>query len=259
MNDTLSAYPILTIYLLYTCIYNPKLINCTTPDSTQPQLVLCVYWTTTTTKSTNQPINQINQQQQRIQYDSSVFRVQKLKPNLPKLILPSNMEIERELAPYGHRSPSLSPSPSPSPSPQPPIEYDVEVDPDNMVIRGGGDAFDPEIDPDNMVVPGSRAVTPNYDDEGVYQAHTWVRRHATIHHTQQTPQATHSTHLKHPEAESAHDTHSQQKMYRQLSLSLSSLISPRSLSLFLSHLSRSNVVVVALTPPIFVFCPRCVK
>lgn len=80
------------------------------------------------------------------------------------------MEIERELAPFGHRSPSLSPSPSPSP--QPPIDYDVEVDPDNMVIRGGGDAFDPEIDPDNMVVPGSRAVTPNYDDEGVYQAHT---------------------------------------------------------------------------------------
>lgn len=98
---------------------------------------------------------------------SSVFRVQKLKPNLPKLILPSNMEIERDLAPFGH-----SPSPSPSPSPQPPIDYDVEVDPDNMVIRGGGDAYDTEIDPDNMVVPGSRAVTPNYDDEGVYQAHT---------------------------------------------------------------------------------------
>lgn len=98
---------------------------------------------------------------------SSVFRVQKLKPNLPKLILPSNMEIERDLAPFGH-----SPSPSPSPSPQPPIDYDVEVDPDNMVIRGGGDAYETEIDPDNMVVPGSRAVTPNYDDEGVYQAHT---------------------------------------------------------------------------------------
>lgn len=97
---------------------------------------------------------------------------------MPKLILPSNMEIERDLAPFGH-----SPSPSPSPSPQPPIDYDVEVDPDNMVIRGGGDAYDTEIDPDNMVVPGSRAVTPNYDDEGVYQAHTWVRSHApwTIH------------------------------------------------------------------------------
>nr|XP_032295362.1 tropomodulin isoform X9 [Drosophila virilis] len=99
-----------------------------------------------------------------------IFRVQKLKPNLPKLILPSNMEIERDLA----NSATPSPSPSPSPSPQPPADYDVEVDPDNMVIRGGGgDAFDPEIDPDNMVVPGSRAVTPNYDDEGVYQAHTW--------------------------------------------------------------------------------------
>ncbi|XP_032596663.1 tropomodulin isoform X2 [Drosophila grimshawi] len=99
-----------------------------------------------------------------------IFRVQKIKPNLPKLILPSNMEIERQLG----RSATPTPSPSPSPSPQPPADYDVEVDPDNMVIRGGsgGVAYDPEFDPDNMVVPGSRAVTPNYDDEGVYQAHT---------------------------------------------------------------------------------------
>ncbi|KAI8046614.1 hypothetical protein M5D96_002825 [Drosophila gunungcola] len=96
-----------------------------------------------------------------------LFRVQKLKPNLPKLILPGNTEIERDLVAYNR-----SATPSPSPSPQPPVDYDVEVDPDNMVIRGGGDAFDPEIDPDNMVVPGSRSVTPNYDDEGVYQAHT---------------------------------------------------------------------------------------
>ncbi|XP_044314654.1 tropomodulin isoform X1 [Drosophila rhopaloa] len=99
-----------------------------------------------------------------------IFRVQKLKPNLPKLILPGNMEIERDLVSYNR-----SATPSPSPSPQPPVDYDVEVDPDNMVIRGGGDAFDPEFDPDNMVVPGSRSVTPNYDDEGVYQAHTKKR------------------------------------------------------------------------------------
>ncbi|KAH8247290.1 hypothetical protein KR038_001637 [Drosophila bunnanda] len=97
-----------------------------------------------------------------------IFRVQKLKPNLPKLILPGNMEIERDLVSY-HRS--VTPSPSPSPSPQPRPDYEVEEDPDNMVIRGGGEAFDPEFDPDNMVVPGSRSVTPNYDDEGVYQAH----------------------------------------------------------------------------------------
>ncbi|KAH8384212.1 hypothetical protein KR200_002706 [Drosophila serrata] len=97
-----------------------------------------------------------------------IFRVQKLKPNLPKLILPGNMEIERDLVSY-HRS--ATPSPSPSPSPQPRADYEVEEDPDNMVIRGGGEAFDPEFDPDNMVVPGSRSVTPNYDDEGVYQAH----------------------------------------------------------------------------------------
>ncbi|XP_030371484.1 tropomodulin isoform X2 [Scaptodrosophila lebanonensis] len=135
-----------------------------------------------------------------------IFRVQKTKPNLPKLILPGNMEIERELLHLGVSTPSPSPSPSPqppadydvevdpdnmvirgrpspspSPSPQPPVDYDVEVDPDNMVIRGGGgggDAYDPEydpeFDPDNVVVPGSRAETPNYDDvyEGVYQAHT---------------------------------------------------------------------------------------
>ncbi|XP_030371485.1 tropomodulin isoform X3 [Scaptodrosophila lebanonensis] len=138
-----------------------------------------------------------------------IFRVQKTKPNLPKLILPGNMEIERELLHLGVSTPSPSPSPSPqppadydvevdpdnmvirgrpspspSPSPQPPVDYDVEVDPDNMVIRGGGgggDAYDPEydpeFDPDNVVVPGSRAETPNYDDvyEGVYQAHTKKR------------------------------------------------------------------------------------
>jgi len=83
------------------------------------------------------------------------------------LILPGNMEIERDLVAYNR-----SVTPSPSPSPQPPVDYEVEEDPDNMVIRGGGDAFDPDVDPDNMVVPGSRSVTPNYDDEGVYQAHT---------------------------------------------------------------------------------------
>nr|DAA04423.1 TPA_inf: HDC16429 [Drosophila melanogaster] len=78
------------------------------------------------------------------------------------------MEIERDLVAYNR-----SATPSPSPSPQPPVDYEVEEDPDNMVIRGGGDAFDPDVDPDNMVVPGSRSVTPNYDDEGVYQAHTY--------------------------------------------------------------------------------------
>lgn len=136
------------------------------------------------------------------------------------------MEIERDLAPFGH-----SPSPSPSPSPQPPIDYDVEVDPDNMVIRGGGDAYDTEIDPDNMVVPGSRAVTPNYDDEGVYQAHTWVRSHApwTIHKAshQATPADTTTKNTtqpqQHPEAESAPSYSQNVQTVNQLSFSHSPL------------------------------------
>nr|XP_036213149.1 tropomodulin isoform X4 [Bactrocera oleae]XP_036213150.1 tropomodulin isoform X4 [Bactrocera oleae]XP_036213151.1 tropomodulin isoform X4 [Bactrocera oleae] len=79
-----------------------------------------------------------------------IVRVQKLKPNLPKLIVPANMELPPASTP--------SPSSSPSPSPQPRIEFNLEEDADHVA---GGDDFDPEIDPDNMVVPGSRAVTPN--------------------------------------------------------------------------------------------------
>ncbi|XP_039947606.1 tropomodulin isoform X9 [Bactrocera tryoni] len=79
-----------------------------------------------------------------------IVRVQKLKPNLPKLIVPANMELPPASTP--------SPSSSPSPSPQPRIEFDLEEDADHVA---GGDDFDPEIDPDNMVVPGSRAVTPS--------------------------------------------------------------------------------------------------
>ncbi|KAI9584659.1 hypothetical protein GQX74_006554 [Glossina fuscipes] len=37
---------------------------------------------------------------------------------------------------------TLTPSPSPSPSPLPPDDYEVEVDPDNMIIRGGGNNFE---------------------------------------------------------------------------------------------------------------------
>lgn len=81
---------------------------------------------------------------------STVVRVQKLKPNLPKLILPANMAL-----PPASMS---SPSSSLSRRQQPRIEYDLEEDDDNVV---GGDDFDPEIDPDNIVVPGSRAVTPS--------------------------------------------------------------------------------------------------
>ncbi|XP_037920596.1 tropomodulin isoform X3 [Hermetia illucens] len=97
-----------------------------------------------------------------------IVRVQKLKPNLPKLILPSNEEISpSELLNEQYKrlavTPSLSPSPSPTPSPQPPPDYDVEFDPDNAVIRGSVD-----IDEDNVVVSGRRSATPNssYADDG---------------------------------------------------------------------------------------------
>lgn len=75
-----------------------------------------------------------------------VVRVEKMKPQLPKLILPpGNMvipQIEKQI---------MMQTSSPSPSPIPPdVDYDVEFDPDNMVI------------------PGSRSTTPNpinNDDE----------------------------------------------------------------------------------------------
>lgn len=99
-----------------------------------------------------------------------VVRVQKLKPNLPKLILPpANIGMEY-IAP-------VSATPSPSPSPIPRIDYDVEVDPDNMVIRGGAltpspspspqpqvkEDFEVEVDPDNMVIRGGGNNVFNYD------------------------------------------------------------------------------------------------
>ncbi|KAM7362129.1 tropomodulin isoform 6-T7 [Cochliomyia hominivorax] len=99
-----------------------------------------------------------------------IVRVQKLKPNLPKLILPpANIGME-------YITP-VSATPSLSPSPIPRIDYDVEVDPDNMVIRGGtitpspspspqpqlrGD-FEVEVDPDNMVIRGGGNNVFDYD------------------------------------------------------------------------------------------------
>ncbi|XP_037812301.1 tropomodulin isoform X2 [Lucilia sericata] len=98
-----------------------------------------------------------------------IVRVQKLKPNLPKLILPpANIGMEY-IAP-----PTVTPSPSPSPIPR--IDYDVEVDPDNMVIRGGAltpspspspqppqEDYEVEIDPDNMVIRGGGNNVFDYD------------------------------------------------------------------------------------------------
>ncbi|TMW49147.1 hypothetical protein DOY81_005779 [Sarcophaga bullata] len=95
-------------------------------------------------------------------------RVQKLKPNLPKLILPANIGVEYE-------APAVV-TPSPTPSPIPRIDYDVEVDPDNVVVRGSAitpspspspqppqDDFDVEVDPDNMVIRGGGNNQIDYD------------------------------------------------------------------------------------------------
>ena len=99
-----------------------------------------------------------------------VVRVQKMKPNLPKLILPANQpELQTTISTTRHPNLLADPrklTPSPSPSPIPQItDYDVDFDPDNVVIRGGdvdsgdGDSDDDEI----MVVPGSRSITPNQE------------------------------------------------------------------------------------------------
>lgn len=95
-----------------------------------------------------------------MQLHNPVVRVQKIKPNLPKLILPpGNVGME-----YVRPPPSII-TPSPSPSPIPRAEYDVEIDPDNMVIPGSPmrtpspspspippEDYEVEVDPDNRVI-----------------------------------------------------------------------------------------------------------
>lgn len=99
--------------------------------------------------------------------------MQKIKPNLPKLILPpANVGMEY-IAP-----PSVSPSPSPSPIPHI-VDYDVEVDPDNMVIRGSPITPSPspspqppqdynvEVDPDNAVIRGGGGNSAVFDFDSI--------------------------------------------------------------------------------------------
>ncbi|KAL5282880.1 TMOD1 family protein [Megaselia abdita] len=76
-----------------------------------------------------------------------IVRVDKLKPNLPKLLMPAcnkelpaiDIEILRQqnkqkLQQQRRNNQYLSPSPSPVP---PDDDIDVEIDPDNMVVSGG--------------------------------------------------------------------------------------------------------------------------
>ncbi|KAL9898414.1 tropomodulin isoform 3-T4 [Glossina fuscipes fuscipes] len=94
-----------------------------------------------------------------------IVRVDKIKPNLPKLILPpGNIGMD-----YETLSSTLPITPSPTPSPIPRVAYEVEEDPDNMVIRGTltpspspspspsplpPDDYEVEVDPDNMIIRG---------------------------------------------------------------------------------------------------------
>ncbi|XP_013100850.2 tropomodulin isoform X2 [Stomoxys calcitrans] len=104
-----------------------------------------------------------------------IVRVQKLKPNLPKLILPPGNQVMEYIAP-----PSMELSPSPSPIPR--VDYEVEVDPDNMVIRGSPITpspspspspqpphdYDVEVDPDNMVIRGGGGANSVFDFDAIY-------------------------------------------------------------------------------------------
>lgn len=103
------------------------------------------------------------------------MRVQKLKPNLPKLILPPANQGMEYMAP-----PTVELSPSPSPIPR--VDYDVEVDPDNMVIRGSPitpspspspspqprQGYEVEVDPDNMVIRGGGNSVFDFDNITYY-------------------------------------------------------------------------------------------
>lgn len=78
-----------------------------------------------------------------------VFRLEKLKPKLPKLnIVPANEAIDPSCI---VRRPKLAASATPSPSPSPvPQEYiDPDFDPDNMVIRGAPTDDEDDDDEDN--------------------------------------------------------------------------------------------------------------
>lgn len=76
-----------------------------------------------------------------------VVRVDKLKPNLPKLLMPAcnkelpafdiellRQENKQKLQQLRHNNNQYL---SPSPSPVPPDDIDVEIDPDNVVVSGG--------------------------------------------------------------------------------------------------------------------------
>lgn len=78
-----------------------------------------------------------------VAYNYIVFRVEKIKPHLPKLIMPANESTAMQQL-YTRKA---SPSPSPSPSPQPRVYEDPDFDPDNVVIRGA--VTDDEDDNDN--------------------------------------------------------------------------------------------------------------
>lgn len=67
-----------------------------------------------------------------------VFRRDKLKPNLPKLIIvPANEPLdEYELEDLRRAAMPKMVSPSPTPSPIPGEYLDPDFDPDNVVIRG---------------------------------------------------------------------------------------------------------------------------
>ncbi|XP_075148842.1 tropomodulin isoform X4 [Haematobia irritans] len=97
-----------------------------------------------------------------------IVRVQKLKPNLPKLLMPPGNQGMQYIAP-----PRMEISPSPSPIPR--DEYEVEVDPDNMVTRGSPltpspspspqprHDYEVEVDPDNMVIRGGGNCVFDFD------------------------------------------------------------------------------------------------
>lgn len=101
-----------------------------------------------------------------------VFRLEKLKPKLPKLnIVPANEAIDPSCIVRRPMMAAASPTPSPSPSPVPQEYIDPDFDPDNVVIRGAPtDDEDDDDDGDNR----TDAKGGNGMSDFTFNTHSWV-------------------------------------------------------------------------------------
>lgn len=106
-----------------------------------------------------------------------VVRVEKLKPNLPKLnIVPANAAMDPRDCIVQRRPRDVIKmlTPSPSPSPVPPEDFDPDFDPDNVVIRGApsDDEDDDDDDDDDGRLRAKDATGGNGLNDFTFDTHS---------------------------------------------------------------------------------------